>query len=77
MGSVFEYDLYYFQNYYKVDEDQIYRINPEGGYNYRGMYYRTFFSILCIISAFMSIYSNLLEFRLEKLQGAYFEGRIN
>ena len=78
LGSMFEYDLYYFKHYYKKHEDgEKFEINENGDSKYQGQQYRVLFSIVCIITAFMSVYSNILEFRLKKLQGTLFEGRIN
>lgn len=73
IGSWMEYEYYYFKNFY-ILEDGVYTVKPDGDNNYKGMFYRSIFSIVCIITASMTILSKNLEFKLKKLQGTYFEG---
>lgn len=70
-----EYEFYYFKHFYELNKDNLYKVRPEGENNYIGIYLRSIFSIICIISAILSIYSSILEFKLKKKLGFFFEGK--
>jgi len=74
VGTMMEYEFYYFDNFYILNKENQYEVKKDGEKNYSGMQYRLLFSLICGITAFMSIYSSVLEFRLKKLQGNYYEG---
>lgn len=74
IGSMFEYEFYYFPAFFKVDDENIYRVNEKGGDLYKGMVWRSVFSIICLITVFLSIKSYMLLFRLRKLQNIIGDG---
>lgn len=78
IGSMMEYEFYYFKNYYELDSDKgVYIIRKDGDINYKGNFYRMIFTAFCLVSVLLTVISANLEFKMKKLQGVFFaDGKI-
>lgn len=74
IGSMFEYENYYFKSYYTLNDDGVYVVKDLNEVEYKGEIYRSLYSIFCLITAVLSIYSTKLEYNMKILQGTIVEG---